>query len=66
MPPASGQEPKLVSTMKTVTWVAVLLLVIVEIIVSLKVGGSPFNVGQVGAPPPPRPPSISELQYPSE
>lgn len=28
---------------KTVTWVAVLLLVILEIVVSVKVGGMPFD-----------------------
>lgn len=38
-----GQEPKIVQTAKTVTWIAVLLLVILEIVVSVKVGGMPFD-----------------------
>lgn len=49
-PTAAGQEPKLVKAAKTVTWVSVLLLVIVEIVVSVKVGGLPFEFGKVSLP----------------
>ena len=42
-PAAPGQEPKIVQVAKTVTWVAVLVLVILEIVVSVKVGGMPFD-----------------------
>lgn len=42
-PTPAGKEPKAIQIMKTVTWGAVLLLVLLEIVVSIKVGGSPFD-----------------------
>ena len=39
----TGKEPKIVGLAKTVTWGAVLLLVLLEIVVSVKVGGAPFD-----------------------
>lgn len=42
-PTPAGQEPKSVQLVKTITWGAVLLLVIAEIVVSVKVGGMPFG-----------------------
>jgi len=53
-PTPVGQEPKLSQLAKTVTWVAVLLLVLTEIFVSIKVGGMPFDLsgnGQLIKPP---------------
>eukprot|EP01038_Epipyxis_sp_PR26KG_P016899 gene16899-23189_t len=44
-PTPTGQEPKLIQGIKTVTWAAVLILVLVEIFVSVKVGGMPFDFG---------------------
>lgn len=49
-PTPAGKEPKLVSLMKTVTWGAVLVLVLIEIFVSLKEGGAPFDIGKVSLP----------------
>lgn len=49
-PTPMGEEPKLVKTMKTITWIAVLLLVLTEIFVSIKVGGGPFKFGEVSLP----------------
>ncbi len=49
-PTPAGKEPKLVSLMKTVTWGAVLVLVVIEIFVSLKEGGAPFDIGKVSLP----------------
>jgi len=49
-PTPVGQEPKLFKTMKTITWGAVLLLVLTEIVVSLKVGGAPFKFGEIQLP----------------
>jgi hypothetical protein len=42
-PTPAGKEPKAIQLMKNITWVAVLLLVLLEIVVSIKVGGSPFD-----------------------
>ena len=42
-PTPAGQEPKLIKLGKTITWVSVLLLVLIEIFVSIKVGGAPFS-----------------------
>jgi len=49
-PTPIGDEPKLVKLAKTVTWGAVILLVLVEIFVSLKVGGAPFDFGKASLP----------------
>jgi len=49
-PTPVGQEPKLFKAMKTVTWGAVLLLVLTEIFVSIKVGGAPFKFGEMQLP----------------
>ena len=49
-PTPTGQEPKLVKLAKNITWGAVLLLVLTEIVVSLKVGGAPFKFGEVKMP----------------
>lgn len=45
-----GQEPKAIQLIKSVTWFSVILLVLVEIIVSIKVGGMPFDLGKVTLP----------------
>lgn len=58
-PTPTGQEPKLVELAKTVTWGCVILLVLVEIVVSVKVGGLPF---QSSSPPPP---SLSDIAPPA-
>ena len=50
-PTPAGKEPKIIQAAKTVTWVAVLLLVLVEIFVSIKVGGMPFDTTRAAAPP---------------
>ena len=42
-PTPVGQEPKIVQLAKAVTWGAVILLVVLEIVVSVKVGGAPFD-----------------------
>lgn len=49
-PTAAGKEPKSVELMKSVTWFAVCVLVIIEIFVSVKVGGMPFDFGKVSLP----------------
>lgn len=49
-PTPAGKEPKLVSLMKSITWGAVLILVLIEIFVSLKEGGAPFDLGKVSLP----------------
>jgi len=49
-PTPAGKEPKLVSLLKSITWGAVLILVLIEIFVSLKVGGAPFDLGKVSLP----------------
>ena len=49
-PTPVGQEPKLIQMAKTVTWGAVILLVLVEIVVSIKVGGAPFDVSKASVP----------------
>ena len=45
-----GKEPKIIQVLKTITWGSVLVLVLIEIFVSLKVGGAPFKFGQVTLP----------------
>ena len=42
-PTPVGEEPKIVQLAKAVTWGAVILLVVLEIVVSVKVGGAPFD-----------------------
>ena len=49
-PTPAGKEPKFFQLMKTITWGAVILLVLTEIVVSLKVGGAPFDLGKVSLP----------------
>jgi len=49
-PTAAGEEPKAIKLAKTVTWGAVIVLVLIEIVVSLKVGGAPFKFGKVELP----------------
>ena len=49
-PTPAGKEPKFFQLMKTVTWGAVVLLVLTEIVVSLKVGGAPFDLQKVSLP----------------
>jgi len=45
-PTPVGEEPKLVKLAKTITWASVLILVLVEIVVSIKVGGMPFDMSK--------------------
>lgn len=45
-PTPKGQEPKAIQYIKSITWFAVIVLVLVEIFVSLKVGGAPFKFGE--------------------
>jgi hypothetical protein len=47
-PTPKGEEPTAIKYVKTVTWGAVLVLVLIEIFVSLKVGGAPFKVDLSG------------------
>ena len=42
-PTPAGQDPKLAVLAKQVTWVAVIILVLIEIFVSIKTGGMPFS-----------------------
>lgn len=42
-PTPAGQEPKMIKYAKNVTWLAVGVLVLIEIYVSVKVGGMPFD-----------------------
>ena len=49
-PTPKGQEPESVKLVKQITWVAVILLVLVEILVSVKVGGAPFDPSKVTLP----------------
>ena len=46
-PTPVGQEPKIVQFAKAVTWGAVILLVVLEIVVSIKVGGAPFDFSKI-------------------
>ena len=46
-PTPAGQEPKVIKLAKTLTWGAVLVLVLIEIFVSVKVGGAPFSLDKV-------------------
>jgi hypothetical protein len=45
-----GKEPKSVELMKSITWFAVIALVVVEIGVSVKVGGAPIDLNKVSMP----------------
>ena len=54
-PTPAGTEPKTVKLMKQVTWIAVIVLVLAEIVVSVKVGGAPFDLGKVSLPSLPTP-----------
>lgn len=54
-PTPQGQEPKAVKLAKQITWVAVIMLVLAEIVVSIKVGGMPFELGSVRLPTFPNP-----------
>ena len=49
-PTPAGQEPKLVTAVKSVTWFAVLVLVLIEIAVSIKLEGLPFDFSKVSLP----------------
>jgi hypothetical protein len=49
-PAKPGEEPKSIQLVKSITWIAVLLLVATEIVVSIKVGGSPFDVTRAVVP----------------
>jgi hypothetical protein len=68
-PTPSGKEPKIVGLAKTVTWGAVILLVLLEIVVSIKVGGAPFDFSNKsgaavdGKEAPAPMPDRSKLQY---
>jgi hypothetical protein len=68
-PTPSGKEPKIVGLAKTVTWGAVILLVLLEIVVSIKVGGAPFDFSNKsgaavdGKAAPASMPDRSKLQY---
>lgn len=62
-PTPAGQEPKLVKIMKQITWGAVLVLVLLEIFVSVKEGGMPFDFSQKsGAPSLSDIPPLSDMQ----
>ena len=43
-PTPQGQEPKAVKLVKQITWVSVIGLVLIEIYVSIKTGGAPFDL----------------------
>ena len=45
-PTPAGEEPKLVKVAKNITWGAVLILVLIELFVSVKVGGMPFDTSK--------------------
>ena len=49
-PTPAGQEPKSIVLIKSITWFAVIVLVLIEIVVSVKVGGMPFELGKVSLP----------------
>jgi hypothetical protein len=52
-PTPVGEEPKAVKAAKAVTWFAVIVLVVIEIGVSIKTGGMPFDGDrQAGLPTP--------------
>lgn len=46
-PTPIGQEPKSVQTIKAITWFAVIVLVLIELFVSVKTGGMPFDAEKV-------------------
>ena len=52
-PTPPGQEPKSVSLVKSITWFAVIVLVLLEIVVSVKSGGLPFELSKVQLTPSP-------------
>jgi hypothetical protein len=49
-PTPKGQEPEAVKLVKQITWGAVIVLVLVEIFVSVKVGGAPFDPSKASLP----------------
>ena len=49
-PTPVGQEPKTVQTIKQITWGAVIVLVLIEIYVSIKIGGSPIDPSKISVP----------------
>ena len=49
-PTPPGQEPKSIILIKSITWFAVIVLVLIELFVSVKVGGMPFELGKVSLP----------------
>ena len=50
-PTEKGTEPKAIQYIKSITWVAVLLLVLVEIFISIKTGGEPPSKAAMQLPP---------------
>jgi hypothetical protein len=62
-PTPPGEEPKSIQLIKAITWFGVIALVLVEIFVSIKSGGSPSSTNQNIISP--APPSLQELSYPS-
>ena len=49
-PTPKGKEPEAVKLVKQITWGAVLVLVLIEIYVSIKVGGAPFDIDKISTP----------------
>lgn len=49
-PTPKGQEPEAVKLVKQITWGAVIVLVLIEIYVSVKVGGAPFDADKISVP----------------
>ena len=49
-PTPKGQEPEAVKLVKQITWGAVIVLVLIEIYVSVKVGGAPFDPSKATLP----------------
>jgi hypothetical protein len=49
-PTPKGQEPEAVKLVKQITWVSVIMLVLIEIYVSVKVGGAPFDPSKATLP----------------
>lgn len=49
-PTPKGKEPEDVKLVKQITWGAVLVLVLIEIYVSVKVGGAPFDLNKISTP----------------
>ena len=49
-PTPKGKEPEAVKLMKQITWGAVIVCVLIEIYVSVKVGGAPFDIDKISTP----------------